>query len=72
MFQMHTGHYEFRVMAFGLSGAPAMIELAPLLHQCVLVFFDDILIYSMSYEERLHHVRAVLQLLAQDHWQVKH
>jgi len=44
-FQTHSGHYEFRVMAFGLSGAPATFQkamnstLAPLLRKCVLVFF---------------------------------
>jgi hypothetical protein len=44
-FQTHTDHYEFRVMAFGLSGAPAIFQkamnttLAPFLRKCVLVFF---------------------------------
>ena len=76
-FQTHTGHYEFRVMPFGLSGAPATFQkamnttLAPLLRKCVLVFFDDIHIYSKTYEEHLEHVKMVLQLLAKDHWQVK-
>ena len=64
-------------MPFGLSGAPATFQkamnttLSPLLRKCVLVFFDDILIYSKSYEEHLEHVKLVLQLLARDHWQVK-
>ena len=68
-FQTHSGHYEFRVMAFGLSGAPATFQkamnttLAPLLRKCVLIFFDDILIYSKSYEEHLQHIRLVLDLL---------
>jgi hypothetical protein len=76
-FQMHTGHYEFRVMAFGLSGAPGTFlkamntTLAPLLRCCALVFFDDILIYSRTYEEHLEHLRAVFQLLQKDHWLVK-
>jgi hypothetical protein len=54
VFQTHLGHYEFRIMAFGLCGAPSTfqtamnITLAPLLRKCVLVFFDDILVYSPS------------------------
>lgn len=76
-FQTHSGHYEFRVMAFGLSGGPATFQKAmnttlhPLLRKCVLVFFDDILIYSKTYEDHLEHVRLVLQLLLQDQWKVK-
>lgn len=76
-FQTHTGHYEFKVMVFGLTGAPATFQkamnttLAPLLRKCVLVFLDDILIYSRSLEEHVHHVRQVLQLIAQDQWKVK-
>ena len=76
-FQTHSGHYEFRVMAFGLSGAPATFQKAmnttlhPLLRKCVLVFFDDILIYSRTYEEHLTHVKLVLELLVRDNWKVK-
>lgn len=76
-FQTHSGHYEFRVMAFGLSGAPATFQkamnttLQPLFRKCVLVFFDGILIYSKTYEEHLLHIRLVLQLLYKDNWKVK-
>jgi hypothetical protein len=45
--------------------------LAPLLRKCVLVFFDDILIYSGSFDQHVQHLKSVLQLLAQDKWQVK-
>jgi hypothetical protein len=71
-FQTHEGHYEFRVMSFGMTGAPhtfkkAMnIVLAPLLRKSVLVFFDDILVYNSTYEHHLHHPKEVLELLQQD------
>lgn len=71
-FQTHFGQFEFRVMAFGLTGAPGTFQeamnstLAPYLRKFVLVFFDDILIYSASYEEHLVHIRLVFELLVKD------
>jgi hypothetical protein len=76
-FQTHFGLFEFNVMTFGLCGAPGTFQgamnctLAPLLRKCVLVFFDDILVYSATFSEHLEHLRKVLQLLAHDKWQVK-
>lgn len=76
-FQTHFGHFEFKVLAFGLCGAPGTFQgamnttLAPLLRKCVLVFFDDILVYSKSYEEHLVHLKLVLQLLLKDQWTIK-
>jgi hypothetical protein len=76
-FQTHSGHYEFRVMAYGLTGAPGTFQkamshtLAPLLRKCALVFFYDILVYSASLEEHIHHLQLVFELLAQDQWKVK-
>jgi hypothetical protein len=76
-FSTHAGHYEFTVVPFGLSGAPGTFQgamnstLAPLLRICVVVFFDDILVYSRTYEEHIVHLREVLNLLAKDQWIVK-
>jgi hypothetical protein len=76
-FQTHHGHFEFRVMAFGLSGAPATFQgamnttLAPILRKFALVFFDDILVYSRTWEDHLNHLSQVLQLLLQDQWYIK-
>lgn len=76
-FQTHSGHFEYKVMSFGLTGAPTTFQgamnqtLSSVLRKCALVFFDDILVYSPDLPSHLSHLKQVLQLLRQDHWQVK-
>ena len=69
VFKTRYGHYEFLVMSFGLTNAPAaFMELMnrifqPLLDICVIVFIDDILVYSKSNQEHEEHLRDVLSIL---------
>ena len=67
-FRTRYGHYEFLVMPFGLTIAPtAFMDLMnkvfhPYLDQFVVVFIDNILVYSKDAQEHEHHLRIVLQI----------
>ncbi len=68
-----TGHYEYLVMPYGLVNAPSVFQnfmhdvLREYLHRIVLVYIDDILIYSRSLAEHRHHVAGVLKHLREFH-----
>ena len=68
-FNTLLGHFEFKVMGFGLCNAPATFQslmteiLRPYLRKFVVVFLDDILIFSSNWQEHLEHVKLVLQAL---------
>ena len=76
-FRTHHGHYEFLVMPFGLTNAPSTFQalmndvFKNQLHKFVLVFFDDILVYNVSWQEHLQHLQIVLDILRSHQLYVK-
>lgn len=77
-FRTHDDHYEFLVMPFGLTNAPATFQALVndifrlALWRYVLVFFDDILIYSKTWAEHLCHLKQAFDKLLDNHLCVNH
>ncbi|GJY51909.1 putative reverse transcriptase domain-containing protein [Tanacetum coccineum] len=71
-FKTRYGHYEFQVMPFGLTNAPAIFMdlmnrvCKPYLDNFVIVFIDDILIYSKNKKEHEGHLKLILRLLKEE------
>ena len=68
-FRTYFGYFEYLVMPFGLTNAPATFQslmndiFASWMRKIMLVFFDDILIYSKSKEDHLRHIKIILDIL---------
>ncbi|GKF52149.1 putative reverse transcriptase domain-containing protein [Tanacetum coccineum] len=71
-FRTQYGHYEFQVMLFGLTNAPAVFMdlmnqvCKPYLDKFMIVFIDDILIYSRNKQEHEEHLKLILELLKKE------
>ena len=72
------GHYEFVVTPFNLTNAPSMFQaimnnvFQPYLRKLIIIFFDDILIYSKTMEEHIQHLNLTLNVLQMHQLQAKY
>jgi hypothetical protein len=70
-FRCHYGNYEFFFMPFGLTNAPATFQSCmnhifnKQLRKFLLVFFDDMLIYSRTWEDHLRHINDILIIMGE-------
>ncbi|CAI7733219.1 unnamed protein product [Closterium sp. NIES-53] len=76
-FRTRYGSYEYLLMPFGLYNAPATFQaemnhiLRPLLDECVVVYLDDILIYSKNMKEHVEHLWNVFEIQRENKFYVK-
>ncbi|GJP75885.1 hypothetical protein CLOP_g6290, partial [Closterium sp. NIES-67] len=76
-FRTRYGSYDYLVMPFGLTNAPATFQaemnhiLRPLLDECVVMYLDDILIYSRDMKQHAEHLRRVFEILRREQFYVK-
>ena len=76
-FRCHYGHFEFLLMPFGLNNAPDTFQecmnriFCKNIRRFVLVFFDDILIYSKTWEKHLQQLEVVLKTLQEQYLNAK-
>ena len=76
-FRTYNGHYEYLIMPFGLCNAPSTFQaimnsiFRHHLRKFILVIFDDILIYSLDWDQHLVHVRQTFDILRQHRFFVK-
>ena len=76
-FHTHDGHYKFLIMPFGLTNAPSTFQatmnrrFSNFLRKFVIVFFDDILVYSSSIIDHIGHLELVFDMLSSHNFYIK-